>query len=278
MKTPRISVLMGVLYHREDLSCLERSIRSILAQSKSDFEFLICDDGSCADACKLLDSLACKDNRIQLLRPGRKITLSEKLNYCLGQASGSYIARMDDDDFSHPNRFAEQAAFLDSHPNIAFVGCNVNLCRNGQKVGERRFPEYPQVKDFYFVQPYIHPALIFRREALMAVNGYSEEKRCFLCEDYDLLLRLYAAGYHGCNLQETLFDYTVPVNAKGNRTMAHRCNEAVTRWRRFRELKQLPRALPYVIKPLAVGLVPEQALKKLKASHDKGEGVLSGMC
>ena len=110
---------------------------------------------------------------------------------------------------------------------------------------------------------------MFRSEALTAVNGYSEDKRCILCEDYDLLLRLYAKGFRGMNLQEALLDYTVPVTAKGGRKMRHRWNEAVTRWRRFRELGVLPGALPYVVKPLAVGLVPEPLLSRMKNGMGK---------
>ena len=81
---------------------------------------------------------------------------------------------------------------------------------------------------------------MFRKDVLLNVGGYSEEKSCILCEDYDLLLRLYAAGYHGYNLQECLLDYTVSATAKGNRKMSHRWNEVVTRFHRFRELGVLP--------------------------------------
>ncbi|BDF71429.1 hypothetical protein CE91St41_13440 [Oscillospiraceae bacterium] len=100
------------------------------------------------------------------------------------------------------------------------------------------------------------------------VKGYSGNRSCILCEDYDLLLRLYTKGVQGANLQETLFDYTIPVRAKGNRTMVHRWNETVTRWYRFRELKVLPSALPYVVKPLVVGLMPEKMVKKLKKRRE----------
>ena len=59
-------------------------------------------------------------------------------------------------------------------------------------------------------------------------------------------------------------DYTVPATAKGSRKMKHRWNEAVTRYGRFKELGVLPGALPYVVKPLAVGLLPEFILRKMK--------------
>lgn len=261
---PQISVIMGVLYRRSDVSLLRRSIQSILRQTWTDFEFLICDDGSNRQTIRLIDELAERDRRIRRIRPGNKITLPEKLNVCLKEARGCWIARMDDDDFSHPDRFEKQLAALREHPEIDFVGCNVRLRREGNIVGQRMLPEFPEIKDFLFVQPFIHPALLFRREALIAVNGYSEDRYCQLCEDYDLLLRLYAKGYTGKNLQECLLDYSLPAAAQGGRTIRHRWNEAVTRYRRFRELKLLPKAFPYVVKPLAVGLLPKALLSQVK--------------
>lgn len=261
---PKISILMGVYYRRGDTALLERSVVSMLAQTEGDFELLICDDGSSADAIALLERMATEDDRIRLLRPGKAFSLPCKLNVCLQAAKVDWIARMDDDDYSYPDRLEKQLAYLQAHPELDFVGCNVNLVCEGRPAGQRRFPERPEVRDFYFSQPYIHPTLLFRREALERVGGYSEDKRCVLCEDYDLLLRLYAAGCRGGNLQDVLFDYTIPPSAKGNRQMHHRWNESVTRYRRFKQLGELPRAWPYVVKPLAVGLVPERILKRLK--------------
>lgn len=257
---PQISVLMGVLYRRSDISLLRRSVQSILRQSWTDFEFLICDDGSNEQAVKLLDHIAKQDRRVRLIRSANKITLPEKLNACLQEAKGRYIARMDDDDYSHPDRFDQQLAALQEHPEVDFVGCNVKLWSEGRLAGERILPEYPKVEDFFFVQPFIHPALVFRREALLAVGGYSEERCCELCEDYDLLLRLYARGFHGMNLQEYLLDYSVSGAAKGGRTMRHRWNETVTRWKHFCEFGLLPKGIIFVVKPLIVGLLPKKLI------------------
>jgi len=268
VQAPEISVLMGVYYHRPDTALLERSVSSILAQSVTGLEFLICDDGSTEEAKRVLERMARENDRIRFIRTGGLFSLSEKLNACLRWANGTFIARMDDDDYSAPTRLAAQLAYLKEHPNISFVGCNVNLRRNGQMVGERPLPEFPEIRDFYMTQPFIHPTLMFRHVALEAVGGYSEDKHCMFCEDYDLLLRLYAKGFRGANLQETLLDYTVPDTAKGNRTMNHRWNETVTRWRRFRELGVLPGALPYVVKPLAVGLLPESVLATIKKKQN----------
>lgn len=264
---PEISVLMGIYDKSEDISILRRSVESVQNQTFSNFEFLICDDGSSEQVQNYLECTLEKDSRIRLIRPGNTFALPHKLNRCLEKAQGTYIARMDGDDFSHPDRFEKQIGFLSRHPEVAFVGCNVNLIQNGKFVGKRCFPEYPQIRDFYMTQPYLHPTLIFRREVLEAVNGYRENKSVILCEDYDLLLRLYTKGFSGVNLQNILFDYTIPVTAKGNRKMRHRWNEVVTRWQRFEDLGLLPGALPYVIKPIAVGLFPERFLEKLKKSR-----------
>lgn len=276
---PEISVLMGVYYRRDSLDFLRRSIQSILEQSFSNFEFLICDDGSSQEARSCIRTFAAKDSRIRVIERHDLFTLSAKLNACLREAKGSFIARMDDDDRSHPDRFEKQLAYMRDARELEFLGSNVELWQSGQYVGIRKFPERPKVQDFLFAQPYIHPAMMFRRTALLAVGGYSEDKNCILCEDYDLLLRLYGKGCHGGNLQECLLDYTIPDTAKGSRKMKHRWNESVTRYRRFRELKLLPGALPYVAKPILTGFLPNRILyatKKLWYRSKEGNARGSG--
>lgn len=264
-KNPLISVLMGIHYRRKELGLLKRSVESILKQTCTDFELLIYDGGSSEEAVRLLDSYADDDHRIRLIREdGIPSDLAHKLNACLRYARGSLIARMDDDDSSSPERFERQVQYLKSHPHISFVGCNVALWIDDKQAGSRIFPEYPQVKDFYITQPFIHPTLMFRREVMLEVSGYSEDKCCLLCEDYDLLLRLYEHGFRGANLQERLFDYTIPSTAKGHRNMSHRWNETVTRWRHFRKLGLLPQKTIFVVKPLIVGLLPEKVLSAVK--------------
>jgi len=260
-----ISVIMGVYYQNTDTSALSKSVSSILSQTIYDIELLICDGGSSKEACLLLENMARQDSRVVLLRDSSIATdLASKLNFCLSMAKGKYIARMDDDDYSYPQRFEKQIEYLERHSDIAFAGCNVRKVCNGEIVGFRYFPENPRVSDFYFNQPYIHPTLVFREDILESVGGYSTGKHSVLCEDYDLLLRLYAKGMTGANIQEVLFDYSVSSSAKGKRKCNHRWNEAVTRYMRFKELGVLHKAWPYVVKPLAVGILPESLLSYLK--------------
>lgn len=273
MPSPMISVLMGVYYHRQDLFLLKRSVASILEQSFTNFEVLICDDGSCPEAKKYLAQIAKQDNRISFVHREKGFSLPEKLNACLKVARGQLLARMDDDDYSYPERFEKQLKALGEHPEIAFVGTNIEVQRKGKLAGESRFPEKPQVKDFFFTQPYAHPTLMFRRSALLDANGYSESPYCILCEDYDLLLRLYTKGYQGINLQENLLLYNLPDRPKGSRKLRHRWNETITRYCRFKELGVLPEALPYIIKPLAVGITPEPILNIFKEKQRWRKGL-----
>lgn len=261
---PRVSVLMGVYYQRAEPELLERAVRSVLQQDFDDFELLICDDGSNEAAVLLLDRLAIGDHRLRLLRPGNKFTLPEKLNYMLMQAKGELIARMDDDDFSHPNRFSEQVKYLDSHPETAFVGCSVNLVSADGRQIPRHFPERPTPMDFRFSMPYVHPALMFRRKAMEQVGGYSTKPYCILCEDYDLLLRMYEQKLYGANQPEILFDYSIENIEQNRRPVRARMNEVIVRFLRFRANKILLKSWLYVFKPLIVGLLPLPVVNALR--------------
>lgn len=262
---PLVSVIMGVRYRRENLFLLARAIRSILTQTYETLELLICQDNSTADACELMRQFAGQDLRVRLIDGNGADSLAKKLNRCLLAADGQWIARMDDDDNSHPERIAAQMRYLEHHSQLAFVGCTARLEQDGQIVGMRRLPERPEVKDFLFAQPFLHPTLLFRQEALEGVGGYCEAPRCDGCEDYDLLLRLYEAGFVGGNLQKPLLTYTLPSAKNKTRSMKMRWNEVKTRCVRYQSLHLLPKAWPYVVKPLAVGLLPERLLKHLKS-------------
>ncbi|MBO4331458.1 MAG: glycosyltransferase [Oscillospiraceae bacterium] len=261
---PEISVAMGVCFLREDTRLLERAIDSVLGQSFADFELLVCQNGSRPEAVELLMKKQSEDARVRLIDGGGAEKHAEKLNRCIAEARGRYIARMDDDDRSHRDRFARQKEYLDGHPETAFVGSFVNKYVDGELRGVWKLPEHPTAEDFFFVQPFIHPAVMFRREALEAVGGYSEQRRCSRCEDFDLMLRMYAAGMSGANIPDCLFDYSFSSDPKDRRGLRQRLDEAAVRFIRFRELGALGRAWPYVIKPLAVGLMPRSLLKRMK--------------
>jgi glycosyltransferase EpsE len=261
---PVISVAMGICYRYVGLDKLIRSINSILGQTYTDFELLICENGSTDPAREYLKERAEEDHRIRLINGTGADTLAAKLNRCISAARGDWIARMDDDDYSEPTRFEKQLEYMKNEPGIDFAGCNIEQIQNGTSAGMIIFPQFPEVRDFVFSQPFSHPAMLFSKGALEAVGGYSEDRRFSGCEDYDLLLRLYERGYKGSNLQMVLLRYTIPDYGKRNRTFRMRINEVYTRMVRFKSSGLLPRYFVYVIKPLIVWLIPVKTLQKLK--------------
>lgn len=261
-----MSVIMGV-YNVEQLSVFHQAVESVLNQTMRDFEFIICDDGSSDQTWNLLLALAQEDDRIKLIHSVQNEGLASALNRCIAQARGKWIARQDADDISAPERFRLQLQFLKTHPEIGFAGSAVYLWDERGVWRKRIFPEYPQPTDFQFTMPFVHGALMFHRKALEKVNGYRVARETRRAEDYDMLMRMYAAGIRGANLPDFLYAFLENQAAQRRRRYRYRLDEAVVRWRGFSALGLMPRALPYVVKPLIVGLIPADFLLRLKQSR-----------
>ena len=262
-QSPEIAVVMGV-YNIVALAGFEEAVESVLDQSYSNLEFIICDDGSVDGTWELLQHLAAEDDRIVLLRHTTNMGLASALNTCIKEARGAFIARQDADDQSEICRFEKQLAFLQHHPEIGFCGSNVSLFDENGIWGERKFPAYPQAEDFLFTMPFVHGALMFRKEALERVNGYRVAKETRRAEDYDMLMRMYANGTKGANLREKLYHFREDIAAQKRRKYKYRIDDVKVRYLGFKALGYMPKAWPYVLKPLIVGLIPNTILLKLK--------------
>lgn len=260
-----VSIIMGTNCKDKNLHLLKKAVKSILDQTFKKIEFIICENGADDSVNEYLDSL--KDNRIRVIHSIKHKSLSQKLNCCIALSKGELIARMDDDDYSHPNRIKEQVYFLKENHEIGFVGCNVNYFDENGFVYYRKFPEFPQISDFRLNLPYVHPAMCFRKKGIIEVNGYSESTWTDGCEDYDIILRLYKLGFLGYNIQKNLLDYNIRNNFNSKISFKIRLNEVVTRFKLFRELGLLPGYLIYAIKPLLVFFVPLNILKRYKIKN-----------
>ena len=263
MQKPTVSVIMGIYNERNKIQ-VQRSIESVLQQTYDDFEFIICDDGSEQDCYKWLEEYCRLDPRIRLIRQGKNMGLAIALNQCLKKSRGEYIARMDADDLSKPERFEKQIVFLTEHPEYALVGCGADLIDDGGTWGERMPAEKPQKNDFLWSSPFMHPTIVIRKKVLEELGGYTTEDYAERTEDYELFMRLYAAGYRGYNLQESLFQYREDRNTYRKRKYKYRVNEAKVRYRGYRELGILPGHIHNVIKPLIVGMIPVQWMQKIR--------------
>jgi glycosyltransferase involved in cell wall biosynthesis len=132
MSTPRVSIILPFLNAG---AAFPPALRSILQQSHQDWELLLCDDGSTDGSLELARSL--DDPRVVVWSDGRTKGLAGRLNECIDRARGAYIARMDADDISYPDRIRLQLEFLEQHPEIDVVGCRMLICGEGQLRGKR---------------------------------------------------------------------------------------------------------------------------------------------
>ncbi len=266
-----VTVVMGV-YNQHNKEQLEEAVRSILAQTMQSWELIICDDGSDSEAARNLKDYENRDPRIRVIRHSQNRGLAATLNTCIAQARGKYIARMDADDISRPQRLEQQYRFLETHIQYAFVGCNADLIDKDGVWGMRRMPEKPERKDFLPYSPFIHPSVMVRREVYLMSGGYYVSRETWRCEDYELFMRLYAEGYQGYNMQERLFCYREDKASYERRRFRYRLDEARIRRRNFKNLGMAgPVAWFYIIRPVAAGLLPISVLMYIKQRQVKKE-------
>ncbi|WP_373472030.1 glycosyltransferase family 2 protein [Carnobacterium alterfunditum] len=258
----KVSVIMGI-YNCE--KTLKESLDSLLNQSYKSFEIILCDDGSKDNTLQIAkDYLEKYPEKIRLIQNETNKGLAYSLNRCIDISNGEYIARMDADDISYENRLEKQMNYLESHPECALVGSHVFLFNDKGVWGIRKTKSDPLKKDFLFGSQFVHPTIIIKKAILNQVGNYTVSKATLRAEDYDLFMRLYAAGFRGHNLQEVLLNYREDATAFKRRAYKFRLDEAKVRYNGFKKMKLMPLGLLYVIKPLIVGLIPQRILTLLR--------------
>lgn len=206
---PKISVLLPC-YNAS--GTLGEALDSLAHQTLGDFEIVAVDDGSTDTTLPILQAWALKDSRLRIL-PRTHQGIVAALNAGLEVCTASYVARMDADDLSHPERLEKQAAVLDTHPEVGVVSCRVagfppEQVRPGFKVYlewlNGLLSDDDIRREIFVESPLPHPSLTIRGELLQQVGGYQDHG---WAEDYDLLLRLYLAGARFAKLPEVLLEW-----------------------------------------------------------------------
>ena len=184
----KVSVVMAVYNEAE---YIWTAIESILGQTFEDFEFLIIDDGSSDRTPEIINHYAERDNRIKHLINETNKGLPASLNRGIEAANGEYIARMDADDKSRPERFERQVEFLETNPDVHVVGCDVRVFGvNGEYFGDREFRQDGRDPDTLRQEgPQVaHPSVMMRRTSVRAVDGYRTAFK--YAQDLDLWIRM----------------------------------------------------------------------------------------
>lgn len=196
--TPAVSVLLPV---RDGEPHLQEAIASLKTQAFEDFEVLAVDDGSTDATPGVLAAWAARDPRVRVLwqEPTGIVPALERARR---EARGRYLARMDADDVSDPQRLARQLVLMEADPTVVACGCGIEYFPDEEvRDGARRYQEWlnaavtpDEIARELFVEcPLAHPTFFLRADAVASVGGYQDHG---WPEDYDLLLRLWEAGGH----------------------------------------------------------------------------------
>lgn len=252
----KVSVIMAA-YNSE--KTIAESIDSILNQTFSDWEFIICDDGSTDATFQIIQEYAAKyPGKIIAIQNECNSKLPYSLNHCLKHAKGEYIARMDADDRSYPDRLEKQYNYLVSHPEIDVVGAGMTCFDGDQITGERLPPKNPSAKIIGLGVPFFHATIMMKKLAYDALNGYSLKDYVLRCEDVDLWIRFFAKGFQGDNLQEPLYYVREDMAASQRRNFKNATNAARTLLYGFRDNGYSAKQYLYVAKPIISVLVPQR--------------------
>lgn len=205
IKKPLLSVYMPVF---NAAPYLTQSIQSILNQSLNNFEFIIIDDHSTDNSWKIIKSFARRDSRIRIYRNRLNLGVSTNSNIAISLARCKYLARMDADDISTPDRLEKQYNYLKLHPNTVIVGAQCTIINQYDRiVGFKSFPvSLSGIKDMLFWAVPVQQGYMMINRTLLPKNfsWYSPTKSS--AEEVDLYFKMSKFG-HFANLSNNLYFY-----------------------------------------------------------------------
>jgi len=215
----KVAVLMTIYNCSETIV---EAVDSILNQSYQDFCIIMCDDASTDNTYDVINSKYGDDKRILIIRNSDNKGLAVSSNRCIELIESKYIARMDGDDISLPNRLLKEVEFLENNTEYAFVSSPMIYFDHRGDYKEGRAIEKPSVLDFRRESPFCHGPSLIRTEVIKLLGGYSENNLVIRYEDADLWFRMYLKGYKGYNLSLPLYKMRNDYNAFSRRKAKYR--------------------------------------------------------
>ena len=188
---------------------IEHTIRSVQAQTYKSWEMLIVDDCSEDNTCQIVEQFAKGDSRICLIRHHQNMGPAASRNTAIKAAKGRYIAILDSDDMWLPNKIEKQVNFMEANPAVVVMGTAARLIySNGtQRVRYRPLDTMSIRKNIIKICPFTHSSVMIRKGVFDKVGLYDVAKdgaKETLVEDYDLWVRILAAGCEMANTAEVL--------------------------------------------------------------------------
>ncbi len=237
MAAPKVSIVMP-MYNAEKY--VEKTVRSMLAQTYEDFEFIIVDDGSRDGCAAITERLAKEDSRIRLMPLAKNGGYSVATNHGMQAARGEYIVTMDSDDISLPERLAKQVAYLDSHPDAGLVATLYWRMDPEDRLMRKTYNAFSDaVLKFHllFGVPVCNPTTAIRKAVIAPFNGIVFNPELTGGPEYDFMVRI-ADNWRFHVIPEYLFKYRIHAGGMGTQR-----KDTV-----MREI--LSRALPYILRKM----------------------------
>lgn len=203
---PLVTILMPVYNAGNQEEFLDKAVKSIISQTYQNWELICIDDHSSDNTPKLLKNWSTKDSRIKYILNAQEKGISGALNTGIEIANGEFIARMDADDISQPERIERQVNYLMKYVDRIAVGCHLNILNEkNEVVGLKQYSDDPKFlkNEIFRYLPMPHPAMLVRSEILKQCrypSGYPTS------EDVDLFFQMLRFGDFG-NVQEPLYSY-----------------------------------------------------------------------
>ncbi len=204
----------------------ERTLRdaldSLLAQTYADWDCVVCDDASTDSSYSILQDYQSRfPGKFILLKNDANKRLAFSLNRCLEVATGEFIARMDADDKSCPDRLEKQVEFLRSHPDIVLVGTAMQRFYDDGSLGAIDTPrcEFPDYWEPHRSNVFNHATIMTYKSGYDQLGGYTVLPRTVGGQDRDLWFRFIKVGFKGANMSAPLYMVREDRDAIKRRTM-----------------------------------------------------------
>ena len=219
MKNPLVSIVMATF--NEPVNYIKEAIESVLNQTYKNIELIIVDDSTNSETIETINHYS-SDKRVTVIRDKKRIGFVKALNSGLRKAKGEYIARMDGDDVSLPDRLAKQIEFFEKNPKVDVLGGNIQIINElGEIVSYRKYFKrnlFLQLGGI-FRSPVAHPTVMFRRS--IVDNDFFYDESFLKSEDIDFWFRLRNNGYKFENLPFNLLSYRISGDLAFKRSREH---------------------------------------------------------
>lgn len=257
----RISVLMAIY---NCASTLAEALDSLLAQTYQGFKVILCDDCSTDNTYEIAQQYVDKyPEKFVLIQNSVNSKLPASLNHCLKYADTEYVARMDGDDISKPERFEKEITFLDEHPEYAVVSTAMEYFDENGVFKTGTVTEIPDKRNFIGSTPHAHAAAMIRTEVINSVSGYTVEQWTRRGQDVHLWAKIYSKGNRGYNLSDPLYMMRDDLAAYKRRTLIEAIYAVRRNYEVFRLMKISRINLYGLFRPLLVAMLPKFIYDKL---------------